>query len=283
MSDIEKSTCLLPIGVFDSGMGGLTILEALKKSFPQESFLYLGDTARLPYGTKSRQAVVQYAIQMVDILLERGIKLLVIACNTATTAAIDVLKVKYPTLPIVGVITPGVLAATRATNNNNILLLATETTVRSEIYKTLIQTYAANMNVQSIACGLFVALAEEGFIEGEVAKQVIAHYLAPADLFPYDTVLLGCTHFPVFKSLIQSYVGNEVQVVDSSFQTVEAVARLLDNQLLLSPSLQGEIRYLVTDLPERFSRVGHYFLKGSIHIDEVELVQLINNDFSRRK
>ena len=219
---------------------------------------------------------------MVDILIARGIKLLVIACNTATTAAIDVLKVKYPDLPIIGVIEPGVQAAIKTTNNNNILLLATETTVRSEIYKTLIKSHLPTMRVNGLACGLFVALAEEGFITGDVVERVIAQYLSHVDTLNYDTLLLGCTHYPVFKDLIQAYVGNKVQVVDSSNETVKAVHLLLEAKGLFSTSPSGDIRYLVTDLPERFTRVGEFFLKGSIHIDEVELVELTSHNFSRR-
>lgn len=272
MSDALKVKQSLPIGVFDSGMGGLTVLSELKRNLPNESYLYLGDTARLPYGTKSRHAVVQYAMQMVSILVARGIKLLVIACNTATTAAMDALKKKYPELPIIGVIEPGVRAAIKASKDKNILLLATETTVRSDVYKTLIKKNSLNTQVTSLACGLFVALAEEGCIDDEVAEAVVHKYLSHVRSSQYDCILLGCTHFPVLKKMIAQYVNTKVQVVDSAIETATEVEQKLMDLKLLTVESRKELQFLVTDLPERFMRVGELFLNGVIDINNVNLV-----------
>ena len=266
----------LPIGVFDSGMGGLTVLRQLKKMLPDESFIYLGDTARLPYGTKSRHTVVQYARQMAKILISKGIKLMVIACNTATTAALEELKLEYPSLPIIGVIEPGARSAVDASLKKNILVLATETTVRSDIYRLTIDSQIdSNLhqtNITSIACGLFVALAEEGCIYDDVAKAVVKKYLSDFNFNNCDCILLGCTHFPVLKKVLQEYVGSNVVIVDSAIETAKEVKFLLDAKFLVAKSKLTKTHYLVTDLPERFIRIGKIFLKEEIKLINVEVV-----------
>ncbi len=262
----------LPIGVFDSGMGGLTVLRQLKRSLPDESFLYLGDTARLPYGTKSRHTVVQYAKQMANILISKGIKLLVIACNTATTAALKELRAEHPELPIVGVIEPGAKASVDASSNSNILVLATETTVRSDVYRFTIESKINNVNITSLACGLFVALAEEGCINDDVTSVVIKKYLADVNFKKFDCILLGCTHFPVLKSAIQDYVGSNVVIVDSAIETAKEVKHLIETKELSSKLKLSNTHYLVTDLPERFIRIGKIFLQSEIEKINVEVV-----------
>lgn len=272
---MKRNTSSLPIGVFDSGMGGLTVLRELKKSLVNESFLYLGDTARLPYGTKSQETVVRYAMQMAELLIAKGIKLLVIACNTATMAALDALKKHYPNLPIIGVIEPGANAAIKAAQTKkNILVLATEATIRSNIYSNFIAVHEPDISVNGLACGLFVALVEEGFVNDEVAHVVVNKYLSNLDVTEFDSVLLGCTHFPVLKPIIQKYMGATVTIVDSAIETAKAVKAALTQADIQSKTPSASICFLVTDLPERFIRVGLLFLQERITMKDVEVVNI---------
>ncbi len=262
----------LPIGVFDSGMGGLTVLKALQRALPHESFLYLGDTARLPYGTKSQFTVVQYAIQMAEILREKGIKLLVVACNTASTAALEALKKNHPDIPVIGVIEPGARAAVNHAPHKKILVLATETTIRSNIYADRIKALDEKFKVSGRACGLFVALAEEGEIKGDITDAVVKKYLQPYTN-TVDCVLLGCTHFPVFKQAIHDFIGDDVFIVDSALETAKTVFEILNQkQLVADISRSQTTHFYVTDLPERFARVGEVFLEQCILTEKVEVV-----------
>lgn len=271
MTNYKRQTYDLPIGVFDSGMGGLTVLRQLKLQLPNESFLYLGDTARLPYGTKSQDTVIAYAKQMAQSLVDKGIKLLVIACNTATTAALPVLQQLLPQLPIIGVIEPGAKAASQASKNERVLVLATETTVRSGVYNKAILANAPAFEVKEQACGLFVALAEEGCVDDAVCQAVIEKYI-PRRL-EQDCILLGCTHFPVFKATIQAHVGKHVAIVDSAVETTKAVKQVLDNQKLHRLAVdKPTITYLVTDLPERFMRIAPTFLGEGLSESQVEVI-----------
>ncbi|GGI89334.1 glutamate racemase [Legionella impletisoli] len=262
-----------PIGVFDSGMGGLTVLRALKKALPQESFIYLGDTARLPYGTKSRATVQQYAVQMAKVLVEQGIKALVIACNTATTAALPHLQSILPDMPVLGVISPGATAAIRATKNHHIGVLATETTIAAKAYDNVIVKALPKATIQSRACSLLVALAEEGMVDNSIAQSVLNHYL---DGFQNeDTIVLGCTHFPVFKPLLRAILPSQVEIVDSAESTAEALNQLLaEKRLLNSANKAGSTQYLVTDSIKRFQQVGELFLAQPIEKSEVMLVDV---------
>lgn len=261
----------LPIGVFDSGMGGLTVLRALRDRLPHESFIYLGDTARLPYGTKSQDTVRQYAMQMARILVERRIKALVIACNTATTAALSHLQTMLPEIPVVGVIDPGASAAVAATQNHRLLVLGTETTVASRAYQTLIQASLPEAYVQARASSLLVALAEEGMVHNHIARAAVEHYLS--ERVDEDTVLLGCTHFPVFKPLLRELLPNHVRVVDSADATANVVKQaLIDIHGLNEKTSQNKTHYLVTDSVARFAAVGAIFLGEPLNIQDIELV-----------
>jgi len=261
----------LPIGVFDSGMGGLTVLRALRARLPDESFIYLGDTARLPYGTKSQDTVRHYAMQMARILVERRIKALVIACNTATTAALSHVQAMLPSIPVVGVIVPGASAAIKATKNHHILVLGTETTVASHAYQALIQAALPNACIQARASSLLVALAEEGMVDNHIARVALEHYLS--ERVDEDTVLLGCTHFPVFKPLLAELLPKHVQVVDSAEATAEAVKRvLMDADRLNTVACQSTTHYLVTDSVTRFGAVGAIFLGEPLNHNDIELV-----------
>lgn len=272
MSESNK----LPIGIFDSGMGGLTVLRALRNSLPNESFVYLGDTARLPYGTKSSETVQRYAIQMAKILVEYNIKLMVVACNTASTTALNYLKKMLPEIPIVGVIEPGAHTAVSITQNLHIAVLATETTIRSGCYEKTLLRLNPKVRVFNQSCGLFVALAEEGCVDDEVALSAVKKYLTPVISRPekYDCMVLGCTHFPVLISPIRKVVGDDIMIVDSATATADSVKTILTELNLLNPSIDHvETKFLVTDLPERFIRVGEIFYGQAINERSVELIE----------
>ncbi len=269
-----------PIGIFDSGMGGLTVLRALMKELPQESFLYLGDTARLPYGTKSADTVVRYALQATRALTERQVKLVVVACNTASAAALPALEAALAPTPVIGVIEPGADAAIAAAHGRPIAIIATEGTVRGEAYLRAIHARAPGMEVVQQACPLFVPLTEEGLIAGDIAESVAAHYLAP--LFQQakpQVLVLGCTHFPVLAPVIAKIAAQyseDIVLVDSADTTAEAVSRLLtERNLANAASASPQHRFLATDAPERFARVGEIFLGRKP--SPVELVDLATN------
>jgi len=269
-----------PIGVFDSGVGGLTVLRALRATLPAESFVYLGDTARLPYGTKSTHTVVRYALQAADVLVARNIKCLVVACNTASAAALQAMRARYEGLPVIGVIEPGARAACAASASGRMAVLATESTVRGGAYQQAIAQIRPESQVWAIACGLFVALAEEGWVDGPIATQVALRYLQPLRADPahrVDTLVLGCTHFPVLKSAIAAAVGDGVQIVDSAATTAASVRAELTQRSLLQSRAQGaagaaQLHFLATDGVERFARVGGRFLGTPLDADSVELV-----------
>jgi len=261
----------LAIGVFDSGMGGLTVLNALHKRLPHESFVYLGDTARLPYGTKSPDTVKQYAMQMARILVERQIKALVIACNTATTAALPHLQTMLPDVPVLGVVAPGASAAVATTKNQRILVLATETTIASNAYQRLILQQLPDATISSRACSVLVALAEEGMVSNSVAREALKHYLS--GIKEEDAVLLGCTHFPVFKSLLVELLPPGVAIVDSAQATAQALYKELQAYDLINDSVnEAKINYLVTDSVQRFQKVGEIFLGSTLRQEDIELV-----------
>lgn len=265
----------LPIGVFDSGIGGLTVLRALATRLPGEDFLYLGDTARLPYGTKTAATVERYALQAVEALLRRGVKAVVVACNTASSAALPALSSAHPLLPIIGVIEPGAAAAVAATRSGRIAVLATEGTVRGGAYQREILRRLPGAEVTAVPATLFVALAEEGWTEGEVAEAAVRRYLAPlfADAAP-DVLVLGCTHFPPLAGVIRAVAGDAVRIVDSAATTAAALASLVGTRLEASGHPDGASRFLVTDGEERFARVGPIFLGSAIRPEAIERVDL---------
>ncbi|AOV18454.1 glutamate racemase [Acidihalobacter aeolianus] len=266
----------LPIGVFDSGVGGLTVLRALRQRLPKEDLLYLGDMARLPYGTKSPQTVARYACQAAEVLVGRGIKLLVVACNTASALALDALRERFPALPVIGVLEPGAAAACAATRSGRIAVIATESTVRGGAYARAIAALRPDAAVSSAACPLFVSLAEEGWHDGPVVEAVARHYLEPLlETAAPDVLVLGCTHFPVFTATLKTLVGPQTALVDSASTTAETVAAILTREdLANAASRAGGSRYLTTDAPERFARVAAAFLDPEQAPTQVELVDL---------
>ena len=259
-----------PIGVFDSGVGGLTVYRALREALPHENVIYLGDTARLPYGTKSKETVEHYTLSAALLLREHGIKFLVVACNTASAYALEALQHEMPDLSYCGVIASGAEAAVKTTQNGRIAVLATEGTVRSGIYADIIYSLKRDADVQMLACNLLVALAEEGWSEGTEAETVIARYLSA--LKPdYDTLVLGCTHFPLLVPTLRKLCSPKVRIVDSAQVTAQAVSGLLTARDMLNPRTEkGISKFLVTDLPERFIRLSAQFL-GNTVADRVEM------------
>lgn len=263
-----------PIGVFDSGVGGLTVLKALRGLLPGEDFIYLGDTARLPYGSKSRATVERYSLQCARVLVHKGVRALVVACNTASAAALPALRAEHPGLAIFGVIEPGAAAAVRASVNRRIAVIATLSTAQGGAYDRQIRRLAPDAEVRTLACPLFVALAEEGWTEGAIAQAVAHRYLDP--LFesaePPDVLVLGCTHFPLLHGVIGSVIPAEVTMVDSAHTTAAEVAEVLGHD---RPGRQeGRVSWLATDGAERFAQVGSRFLGRPIEPREVELVDL---------
>ena len=268
-----------PIGVFDSGMGGLTVLRALAARLPDERFVYLGDTARLPYGTKSAETVQAYALQATRLLLGEGVKMVVIACNTASAVALYVLQESWDPVQVIGVIEPGAKAGVAATKNGRIAVIATEGTVKGGAYAHAIRRLMDDAHVVQQPCQVFVALAEEGWAETPATLATAQHYLGPlfeGDDAP-DTLVLGCTHFPVLANAIRQTVGDKIALVDSAETTAAAVAEALKSGGLASQGQAGDgeaIRFFATDSPERFARVGAIFLGRAIDEDHVELVDL---------
>lgn len=269
----------LPIGIFDSGMGGLTVLRALRARLPDEVFLYLGDTARLPYGTKSPDTVTRYALQAAGQLVAREIKLLVVACNTASAVAMPVLAQAFAPLPVVGVVEVGAEAAVLASRTGHIAVLATESTVRGGAYERAIRARRADARIFPQACSLFVALAEEGWTEGPLVEAVVREYLHPLleerKAAGLDCVVLGCTHFPLLRNAIARVTGNGVCVVDPSEPVADTVSALLQARgLQRDGHARGTAHFLATDDVERFARVGGRFLGTPIAAGDVERVDL---------
>lgn len=267
----------LPIGVFDSGVGGLTVLKAIRETLPNEDLIYLGDTARLPYGTKSPVSISRYAGQATAQLQEQGIKLLVVACNTASAVALDALRRQMEPLPVIGVVEPGAAAAVEARPGGSHLVLATEATVGLGAYRDAIRTRDETADVRELACELLVALAEEGWTGGEIAGPIIRRYLEPieaSDRQP-DTVILGCTHFPLLRGAIAEALMPGTSIVDSASTTAAVARRLLEDRDLANPrSSTGGLRLLATDGATRFARVGGQFLGETLSASDVEIVDL---------
>jgi len=264
----------LPVGVFDSGVGGLTVLRALAASLPHEDFLYLGDTARLPYGTKSPMTVARYSVRAAEALVNQGIKALVVACNTASATALPALRERFPELPVIGVIEPGARAACAASHSGRIAVLATEGTVQGGAYERAILAQRADAHVTQVACQVFVALAEEGWSEGAAVDAVTERYLAHLDA-RIDTVVLGCTHFPLLAGSIARQLGPARGIVDSAATTARTTGATLAERELASPRTRaGTLRLMATDSPERFARVGARFLGSSIAVRTVEAIDL---------
>ena len=259
----------LPIGVFDSGIGGLTVMHALMEQLPHESMIYFGDTARVPYGPKSPATVTRFSFENVELLTRRGVKAVVVACNTATAHALPALRERFD-LPIVGVVGPGARAAAAATRSGRVGVIGTHGTIGSRAYEKALVDIRPDLEVVSRACPLFVPLAEEGMIDHPAARLIAAEYLAPFQEDGIDTLILGCTHYPLLEPIIAETLGADVTLIDSAAETArETAALLVDRELARADGARPRHRYLVSDLPEQFLRVGQRFLGGRIEGVEV--------------
>jgi glutamate racemase len=267
----------LPIGVFDSGVGGLTVLKALREKLPHEDLIYLGDTARLPYGTKSPASISRYACQATRLLQERNIKLLVVACNTASAVALDALREQMDPLPVIGVVGPGASAAVAARPGGNHLVLATEATVRLGAYRRAILELDPEATVRELACEMLVSLAEEGWNDGAIADAIVARYIDELgdSAAAANSVILGCTHFPLLRTPIAGAFDASVSLVDSASTTAGAASEMLESLGLANDAGHpGALHLLATDGATRFARVGGWFLGTDLSQEDVTLVDL---------
>ncbi len=269
MRDYAKA----PLGIFDSGVGGLTVVKEILAQLPGEDFIYLGDTARYPYGPRSVEIIKKFALQNARFLMGFGIKVLIVACNTASSVALDEIK-KWIKIPVIGVIEPGAQEAVKTTKNGKIGVIGTVGTISSGAYQRAIKKIAPEVEVFGKPCPLFVPLAEEGFTEGEIPEKVAEIYLAPLLEQGIDTLVLGCTHYPLLMNPIQKVAGPEVKIIDSAGAVVKTVKEFLAAENLLSPQAQGKGRYFVTDSPKRFSEVGARFLNKSYDEIDAEKIDL---------
>jgi len=267
-----------PIGIFDSGLGGLTVTRAIADRMPSEHLLYLGDTARVPYGTRSPETILRYARSCARVLQNRGIKLLVVACNTVSAVALDMLRVELD-IPVLGVIEPGARAVVRASQQHRVGVLATAGTVASGAYPRAVAAVDSRCEVFARPAPLLVPLAEEGWIDGEVPTLVIDRYLSELSQHRVDSIVLGCTHYPLFRPLIdaraRALCGEKTLVVDSAQATAaELHALLIERELGRPADAQGSLRMFVTDMPGRFSEVASRFLGHSLeglHVEQIDL------------
>ena len=267
----------LPIGVFDSGVGGLTVLQAIRNELPHENLIYLGDTARLPYGTKSPASIARYATQATARLHEQGIKLLVVACNTASAVALDTLREQLDPVPVIGVVEPGAAAAVAARPGGSHLVLATEATVQLGAYRSAITRRDSAASVYEQACEVLVTLAEEGWTSGPIAESVVRRYLTDAisNSCQPDSIILGCTHFPLLRETIVSIADDGVSVVDSAGTTAAAVREAVQGAAGINANDQpGRLQLMATDGATRFARVGGQFLGQTLAIADIEIVDL---------
>ncbi|MBE0597816.1 MAG: glutamate racemase [Desulfuromonadales bacterium] len=259
------------IGVFDSGVGGLTVLKEIMRQLPGEELVYLGDTARVPYGTKSPATVLRYALEAADFLVGCRVKMLVVACNTASSVAVPALE-RRCSLPVVGVIEPGASRAAALTRNRRVGVIGTEGTIKSGAYTRAIQALDPRIEVFSTACPLFVPLAEEGWAEHPVALLTARDYLAPLIAQRIDTLVLGCTHYPLLKNTLRAVLGDAVELVDSAEETARLVATRLAGDRRFRQQSPQLPRYFVTDVPTRFEKVGGAFLGAPLlGVEQVEL------------
>lgn len=263
-----------PIGVFDSGIGGLTVVKALRDVLPNEHIIYLGDTARVPYGSRSPATVERYSLEIANMLMERDAKLMVVACNTVSSVALPQLGQNLP-VEVVGVIRPGAEAAIQESRSHHIGVIGTRATIRSGAYERTLKSIDPSIQVTSRACPLLVPLIEEGLLRDDITDQMIARYLEPMLVEGIDTLVLGCTHYPLLADAIRRQLGEKVRVVDSAKNCALAVKRLLSEQSLgASTGAPGGLQVALTDRPDNFLRVAREALQ--LDIGEVELREVIH-------
>ena len=250
----------LPIGIFDSGLGGLTVYKQIRKLLPREHIIYLGDTARVPYGSKSTATIENFAVQITRFLLDQPVKSIVIACNTASSLALDSVS-SLTDLPVINVIEPGVEAALKATRNNRIAVIGTTATIESQSYPRAVEKIKSDIITHAAACPLFVPLVEEGWEEHPVTTQIAREYLLPLIKLDIDVLILGCTHYPILKPALKRILPDNVIITDASLAVAEAVKSTLEEkQLLNNHSVAGTDLFYVTDFPRKFTSISSRFL-----------------------
>lgn len=254
-----------PIGVFDSGVGGLTVTRELMRKLPNEKIVYFGDTARVPYGTKSKKTIVRFSMENILFLLEKKVKLVVVACNTSSSLALPLIR-KHFNIPLIGVIDPAVKLAVNLTVNGRIGVIGTRATIDSRSYEKKIKQYNKRFKVFSMACPLFVPFVEEGWLDNKATRDVARIYLEPLKKENIDTLILGCTHYPLLKRVICDILGDHVQLVDSGVEVAREVEELLDKKMLSAPKSKKfpAAEFFVSDEPSRFQGLGEKFLAKRI-------------------
>ncbi|CAA7621412.1 Glutamate racemase [Magnetospirillum sp. LM-5] len=276
MITLKSQQNALPVGIFDSGIGGLTVAAALRRRLPGESLLYLGDVARLPYGTKSPETVIRYALQGADHLRGQGVKMLVLACNTASAHALAAVRDRFPDLPVVGVVEDGAALAAKASHSGRIVVAATEGTCTSGAFPKAILAHRPDARVTQVACPMFVALAEEGMEAGPIAEEMAKSYLGA--LFtgdqPADCLVLGCTHFPLLRPAMRAALGDGPVFVDCADAVAEEVARVLKMRGLAATGGEASVRLVTTDGPHRFAKMAARFFPELGPDPAVEMVDL---------
>lgn len=264
-----------PIGVFDSGIGGLTVLKEITEQMPGEDIIYFGDTARIPYGTRSKETVIKYFLQSVRFLLTKNIKAIIVACNTASALAMEEAQKEYD-LPIIGVVEPGAKAAVAATKNYKIGVIGTEGTINSQAYQKKIRKLLPSAEIIGVACPLFVPIVEEGWENSDVAYMTARKYLIELKEHNIDTLVLGCTHYPVLRYTIDKAMEGKVTLVNPAYETAKAVKAILKEKNLLSSKIDGgEQKFYVSDDPEKFKRIGGNIIRQEIvSIEKIDIEKL---------
>jgi len=268
----HKTLSKMPIGVFDSGIGGLTVARSLFEQLPSENIIYLGDTARVPYGTKSKETIILYSIECLKFLLKKKVKLVVVACNTSSAFALSFLQ-KITKVPVIGVIIPGAETSVTVTKNNKIGVIGTPATIRSDAYKNQILKKNNKAKVFSKSCTLFVQLAEDGWTDNKIALLVAQEYLTEFKKSGIDTLILGCTHYPILKNTIKKVLGKNIKLVDSGEEAAKKVKDILiKDNILNKDKKHGKHYFYATDFPLKFQEISERFLGKKIR--NVKKVQL---------
>ncbi len=267
-----------PIGVFDSGIGGLTVVKRLLSTLPNENIVYFGDTARVPYGSKSNETVIEYSLQDAQFLINKNVKLIVVACNTASSVAIPALREKFK-VPIIEMIGVGSQAAVKASGNGKIGIIGTRATINNQAYSRAITKINDAIKVYESACPLFVPFAEEGWIDHPATKLVAKEYLSSLKEAGIDTLVLGCTHYPILANTIQEVVGDNVRLIDSGVAAADQVKKEIERMAIgARSSVPGNLDFYVSDLPQKFSEIAELFLGrkiSNVHRIDPEVLQTI--------
>ncbi|MGL4800265.1 MAG: glutamate racemase [Cellulosilyticaceae bacterium] len=261
-----------PIGIFDSGLGGLTVVKEVMTRLPDESIIYFGDTARVPYGSKSKETVTKFSAQIIRFLKEQNVKAIIIACNTANSNSIEALRATFSDIPIVGVVEPGVHMALQTTRNHKVGIIGTEGTIASEKYPTLLKEQNPHLEVYPKACPLFVPLVEEGWADHFVTKEVIKEYLLPLVEKGIDSLILGCTHYPMLAGPISEVVGQGITLINPAQEAAERMGVMLDKTGMEASAGHTDYKFYVSDHPARMKRMAQLFLEYPVR--EVEMVEI---------